>query len=173
MDSSPDTKTVLIAYGSNLMSGAGTASQAFDLLVKTLAARGLTITKISRLWRSQAWPNPQDPSYVNAVIAAESSLSPHELLTMLHDVERDAGRVRNGVRNAPRVLDLDLIAYGDLVINEAGLTLPHPRAAERAFVMGPLAEIWPHWRHPLNGQSAQTLYRTSTIGEDAHPLTSD
>ena len=107
---------------------------------------------------------------MNAVIAAESSLSPHEVLTLLHDVEREAGRVRDGVRNAPRVLDLDLIAYGDLASDEGGLTVPHPRAAERGFVMGPLAEILPGWVHPVLKRTAEDLYQNITVGVDAHPM---
>ena len=170
----PDgSETVVIAYGSNLPAGAQTAWQAFDGLVKTLAGRGLKITKISRLWRSRAWPNPQDPDYINAIIVAESSLSPADLLASLHEVEREAGRVRDGLKNAPRVLDLDLIAYGDRVIDEPGLVLPHPRAADRGFVMGPLAEVRPDWVHPVLKRTAEDLYKNITVGVDAHLLRED
>ncbi len=167
---SGDGETMVIAYGSNLPSGTRTASQAFRHLVKTLAERGLIITKISRLWQSRAWPNPDDPPYVNAVVLAESSLPPEALLHLLHDVERDAGRVRDGRRNTPRVLDLDLIAYGDRVIDGPGLVLPHPRAAERGFVMGPLAEVAPDWLHPVLKSTAAELYRGVSVGQDAYPL---
>ena len=163
--------SVFIAYGSNLLSGLVTASQAFDEVVKNLQARGLIVNKISRLWSSKAWPNPDDPPYVNAVLQIATKLQPIELMALLHDVEREAGRVRDGRLNAPRVLDLDLIAYGDVVMHgEKGLILPHPRAADRAFVMRPLAEIAPDWVHPVLKRTAGELLTAATIGRDAYPL---
>lgn len=110
---------------------------------------------------------------MNAVILAKSSLPPRDLLRLLHDVERDAGRVRDGQKNAPRVLDLDLVAYGGRVVDEDGLVLPHPRAADRGFVMGPLAEVWPGWVHPVLGRTAEDLYKSITIGVDAYPMQED
>jgi len=74
------------------------------------------------------------------------------------------------VANAPRTLDLDLIAYGRQVSEGPGLVVPHPRAAERLFVMGPLAEIAPSWRHPLTGRTAAELAASATVGRDARPL---
>jgi 2-amino-4-hydroxy-6-hydroxymethyldihydropteridine diphosphokinase len=163
--------SVFIAYGSNLLSGPVTASQAFDEVVKALRGRGLLVNKISRLWASKAWPNPHDPPYVNAVLQIATDLQPIELMALLHDMEREAGRVRDGRLNAPRVLDLDLIAYGDVVMRgEEGLILPHPRAAERAFVMGPLVEIAPDWVHPVLQRTATQLLSAATVGTDAYPL---
>ncbi len=163
--------SVFIAYGSNLLSGPVTASQAFDEVVKGLQGRGLVVNKISRLWSSKAWPNPEDPAYVNAVMQISTCLQPTELMAVLHDLEREAGRVRDGRLNMPRVLDLDLIVYGDTVSgNEKGLILPHPRAAERAFVMGPLAEIAPDWIHPVLQRTADDLFGAATVGTDAYPL---
>jgi 2-amino-4-hydroxy-6-hydroxymethyldihydropteridine diphosphokinase len=78
-------------------------------------------------------------------------------------------RIR-GEANAPRTLDLDLIAYGRLVMSAPGLTLPHPRAEERGFVMGPLAQIAPDWRHPVSGARADGLAARAAVGRDAHPL---
>ena len=163
--------SVFIAYGSNLLSGPVTASQAFSEVVKNLQARGLIVNRISRLWSSKAWPNSDDPPYVNAVLHVETSLQPTELMSLLHDMEREAWRVRDGRLNAPRVLDLDLIAYGEVIMSgENGLILPHPRAADRAFVMGPLAEIEPDWVHPVLKQSAVELLGRTTVGTDAYPL---
>ena len=166
--------SVFIAYGSNLLSGPVTASQAFRAVVKNLRDRGLIVNRISRLWSSKAWPNPDDPPYVNAVLQIATDLQPAELMSLLHDLEREAGRVRDGRLNVPRVLDLDLIAFGEAVMRgEKGLSLPHPRAAERAFVMGPLAEIAPDWVHPGLRQTAAELYKAATIGRDAYPLEAD
>ncbi|ESQ82856.1 hypothetical protein AEAC466_15205 [Asticcacaulis sp. AC466] len=166
-----DPDAIFIAYGSNLLSGPETASQAFERVVKDLRDSGLQVTKISRLWSSIAWPNNQDPAYVNAVLQIRTDLQPDELLQLLHKLEYARGRVRDEKRNAPRVLDLDIVAYGRHVLaSENGLNLPHPRAADRAFVMGPLAEISPGWVHPVLGRTAQDLLTTATVGRDAYPL---
>lgn len=172
--SAQDNAAVFIAYGSNMSSGRQTASQAFDHVVKTLGSEGVFVNKISRLWRSVAWPDPADPPYVNAVLWVDANLEPIELMALLHELEHAAGRVRTGARNAPRVLDLDLIAYGRQVLaGENGLILPHPRAADRAFVMGPLAEIAPGWVHPVLQRTAASLYEDAQIGRDAYPLDED
>jgi 2-amino-4-hydroxy-6-hydroxymethyldihydropteridine diphosphokinase len=84
-------------------------------------------------------------------------------------IEDVFGRHR-GAANQPRTLDLDLIAYGRLIRNAPGLTLPHPRAHLRRFVMGPLAEIAPEWRHPVLAKSAAELAAQATIGVDASPV---
>ena len=86
---------------------------------------------------------------VNAVLKGHTELTPAAVLKLLHDIEAAAGRTRDtAAPTAPRTLDLDLIAYGDEIIDEGGLIVPHPRAHDRAFVMGPLAEIGPDWVHP-------------------------
>jgi 2-amino-4-hydroxy-6-hydroxymethyldihydropteridine diphosphokinase len=85
-------------------------------------------------------------------------------------IEQAFGRTR-GTRNAPRTLDLDLIAYGREVGERDELILPHPRASDRLFVMGPLAEIAPGWRHPVLGETAEALAKAATVGVDARPLT--
>ena len=164
-----DSEAIVIAYGSNLSSGAKSSSQAFGEVVKALTGHSLIITKISRLWRSQAWPNAQDPAYVNAILVIRTQLQPLDLMHVLHGFERDAGRRRDAQLNAPRVLDLDLIAYGREVM-KGELVLPHPRAHERAFVMGPLAEVMPGWVHPVSGKAARELYESAPVGRDAYPL---
>jgi 2-amino-4-hydroxy-6-hydroxymethyldihydropteridine diphosphokinase len=90
------------------------------------------------------------------------------VLAALLKLEADLGRAR-AERNAPRTLDLDLIAYGREVRDDRGLTLPHPRARERLFVMGPLAEIAPGWIHPGLGETALALAATARVGADASP----
>jgi 2-amino-4-hydroxy-6-hydroxymethyldihydropteridine diphosphokinase len=91
------------------------------------------------------------------------------VLDALMRVEEALGR-RRSEPNAARTVDLDLIAYGRRVQHEAGLTLPHPRAADRRFVMGPLADIAPGWRHPVLGKTAAELAETARVGADAAPL---
>ena len=122
----------------------------------------------SSWWSSLAWPDPQDPPFLNGVVMVRTAHDPHELMAALGRIEDAFGRERS-VRNAPRTLDLDLIAYGRLSGELDGLILPHPRAAERRFVMGPIVEIAPLWRHPkvlvsphtaaLNGKEEERIAR--------------
>lgn len=99
---------------------------------------------------------------------ARTTLEPLEVMSLLLDIEVQFGRERSGA-NAPRPLDLDLIAYEDWVLDLPGLVLPHPRAAERRFVMGPLAQIAPDWVHPVLNQTALYLSQHAAVGLDAVP----
>ena len=162
-------QAVVIALGSNL-AGPHPSSQA--LLAAALARlgeRGLEVRARSSWWRSVAWPNPADPAFVNAVALVDTDLSPQEVMAVLAATELEFGRAR-GVASAPRSLDLDLIAHGRAVIDRPELILPHPRAHERRFVMGPLAEIAPGWRHPISGATAAELASRAEIGADAAPV---
>lgn len=97
----------------------------------------------SRFYRTPPWGHVDQPDFINAAIAVETSLTPHELLDVLLETERAFGRVRDGERWGPRTLDLDLLAYDALAWHDERLTVPHPRMAERAFVLLPLADIDP------------------------------
>ncbi len=167
---SAQSKVVFIAYGSNVLLDQTPGRQGLPHIIAQLKSHGVIVNNFSRLWLSSAWPDPTDPPYRNAVLGGLTKHPPDEVLTVLHTLEAEAGRVRDGRANAPRTLDLDLIAHGDAVVEENGLILPHPRAHERAFVMGPLAEIAPDWVHPLLQRTARELYATATIGRDAYPL---
>jgi len=107
---------------------------------------------VSSFYKSPAWPDPSDPPFVNAVAAIRTGLQPAELLGLLHRVETEFGRMRS-VPNAPRTLDIDLIDQ-DGIVRYGDVVLPHPRMADRSFVLAPLAEIAPGWRHPVTGESA-------------------
>ena len=149
--------------------GEASVKEVLDAAVARFAEHGLKVVKRSGLWRSQAWPDPTQPDYLNGVVFAHTDLSAREALKALLQIEAAFGR-RRSAPNAPRTLDLDLIDYGGELHNERGLILPHPRAAERRFVMGPLAEICPQWRHPALGQTAATLATRARIGGDARPV---
>ena len=160
---------VIVALGGNLALEGQAVQAVLELAAGRMAAAGLTPVRRSGWWRSAAWPDPAEPPFLNAVAWVETRLEPQAVLKALLEIETAFGR-RRSVPNAPRTLDLDLIAYGRRVINEPDLVLPHPRAAERLFVMGPLAEIAPDWRHPLTGESAVELAARAKVGADAKPL---
>jgi 2-amino-4-hydroxy-6-hydroxymethyldihydropteridine diphosphokinase len=161
---------VVVALGGNLGGEHGSSGVILDTALSCLGAAGLTVLKRSSWWRSAAWPDPTEPDYLNGVALVETGLDPAQALAALHAIEAALGRMRGGTRNASRTLDLDLIAYGRLVLDEPGLTLPHPRAAERLFVMGPLAQVAPDWVHPATGETAAVLAGRATVGRDARPL---
>ena len=96
-------------------------------------------------------------------------MSPAETLAALHRMEFNLGRIRT-IANAARTIDLDLIAHGRFVLDRTDLVIPHPRAADRLFVMAPLAEIAPDWLHPVLLKSAEELAMTASIGADCHRI---
>ena len=158
----------VVALGGNLPGAYGSTAALLDAAAARLAQAGFRVLARSPWWRSAAWPDPSGPPFLNGVMLIESVLEPHVLLADLRAMERVFGR-ENGARNAPRTLDLDLIAYGRRLIDTPDLTLPHPRAAERLFVMGPLAQIAPAWTHPVSGLTAAVLAAAATVGRDATP----
>lgn len=146
---------ILIALGANLPSVAGPPAETLRAALAAFQANGIKPVKVSEFHETKAWPDPSDPLFVNAVAQVETSLDPQALLARLHEIERQFGRERPA-RNAPRTLDLDIIDYDGRV--EAGPPiLPHPRMPDRAFVLTPLAEIAPEWRHPVLGMTAAEM----------------
>ena len=125
----------VVALGANMED-----PQAAVELAITLLEQSTDLVVRSSLYSTKPVGGPAQPDYVNAVCIIESDLPAHDLLALLHGIEKSMGRVRNE-RWGPRVIDLDLITYGDLVNNESELTLPHPRAHERGFVLQPWLEI--------------------------------
>jgi len=159
----------VVALGCSLPGSYPSREALLEAALAALADEGLTVAARSSWWRSAAWPDPTAPAYLNGVALVETELTAVDLLAALHRIEARFDRVR-AEANAPRTLDLDLIAHGRTV-TQAGVTVPHPRAHERLFVMGPLAEIAPDWRHPVSGRTAADLAATATIGTDAAPVT--
>lgn len=161
---------ILIAFGANQPSVLGPPAETLREALRLLDAAGVELRAMSRLYASPAWPDPSDPPFANAVFAVETALSPAALLAVLHDVEARLGRQRRAL-NAPRPIDLDLVDYhGRVQDGPDGPVLPHPRAHERAFVLAPLREIAPDWRHPVSGRSVQTLLEAAEVlGNQAIP----
>ena len=154
--SAPPDEAVILALGGNLAGDYPSLEALLEAALSSFPRAGLRIVRRSGWWRSAAWPDPTAPAYLNAVAIVETALPPAELVSAILALEVEFGRKR-GAPNAPRTLDIDLVAYGRQVIDAPGLIVPHPRAATRLFVMGPLAEIAPDWRHPILGLTAEQL----------------
>ena len=162
-------QAVIVALGGNLAGAYPSTADVLRAALARLGEIGLKPVRTSSFWRSSAWPNPRDPEYLNAVALVETALAAPEALAALHRLETTFGN-RSQERNAARVLDLDLIAFGRLVCDDRQLSVPHPRAAARRFVMAPLAEIAPGWRHPVLGRTAAELAASATVGAEAQPV---
>ena len=126
--------------------------------LRRLDGDGLKPVAVSACRETVAWPDPSDPPYTNAVAVLHApGFDAQGVLAVLLRTEAAFGRVRS-VRNAPRTLDLDLLDFEGRVVAESGLTLPHPRLQDRAFVLEPLMEILPDWRHPVTGKTAKEMW---------------
>lgn len=159
---------VIVALGSNDKGGWSSCREALEAALARFRTEGIDVVARSSWWSSLAWPDPQDPPFLNGAAIVETRHDPHALMAALGRIEDIFGR-RRSERNAPRTLDLDLIAYGRLSGDLEGLILPHPRSAERRFVMGPIAEMAPDWVHP-HGGAARELAAAAAVARDAHPV---
>jgi 2-amino-4-hydroxy-6-hydroxymethyldihydropteridine diphosphokinase len=165
---------VLIGLGSNLESDCiGTPREICVAALVAIEATGVRVVRRSRWFRSAPVPPSDQPWFVNGVAVVEPGIGPSALLERLHAVEAGFGRVRRE-RNEARVLDLDLLAYDDLVLDgPEGPVVPHPRLHERAFVLLPLAEVAPGWRHPRSGALLAELIAALPPGQHAEAIAED
>lgn len=137
MTARSEPQIAALSLGGNV----GDVAAAFRAALQALNDhRAVCVIARSSVWRTPPWGKTDQPDFLNMAALVETTLSPHDLLTLCLAIEREAGRDRRE-RWGPRTLDIDIITYGDLVHDDATLTLPHPRARERAFVLVPLAEI--------------------------------
>jgi 2-amino-4-hydroxy-6-hydroxymethyldihydropteridine diphosphokinase len=159
---------ILVALGSNRNGPWGSPQQTVTRALLNLNRSGLRVRKASRLVVTAPFGRTDQPPFVNAVAEIVTALGPEDLLAKLHAIERLAGR-RRTLRWGPRTLDLDLIDY-DGIIRRTPLrpVLPHPGIPQRIFVLAPIHEIAPHWRHPVTRRTAaQMLKRLDPHGQGA------
>jgi 2-amino-4-hydroxy-6-hydroxymethyldihydropteridine diphosphokinase len=154
---------IYIALGANIASPVGPPSVTLRRALEAMPKHGITVVAVSRFYETQAWPDASQPSFVNAVAQVATKLLPGELLRELLAIEKAFGRVRK-TKWEKRSLDLDLIDYGGLISDAPHLMLPHPLMHERAFVLRPLADVAPDWRHPDTGLSVDRLLEIAGEG---------
>ncbi|HBR67918.1 MAG TPA: 2-amino-4-hydroxy-6-hydroxymethyldihydropteridine diphosphokinase [Rhodospirillaceae bacterium] len=147
---------IFVGLGANLPSRYGRPEQTVKAAIAALAAAGVEIVATSGLWRSAPVPVSDDPWYCNAVVSVRTDITSGALLEVLQNIEKDFGR-EDTARNAPRVIDLDLLVFNNEIIDTESLTLPHPRMHERAFVLIPLREISPEWVHPFMNKTIDEM----------------
>ena len=175
---------ILIAFGSNLAGVAGNSVDTLCAAVRLLAQNGVVVDAASGLYETPPVGPGRQGNYCNAVASVRTKHGPATLLALLARIEKQCGR-RPGPRWSARVLDLDLLAYGRMVSGWSGdintlrlgseaasmLILPHPRMDIRPFVLRPLIDIAPDWRHPVKGRRAQQLWNSVRRSRDARKIT--
>ena len=142
---------IYLGLGSNLGDRYANLQHAVDELRKYM-----TVTAVSPVYSTEPWGDADQPAFLNICVAAVSSLSPHELLAHIKKTEQELGRMP--ARHwGPRLIDIDILFFDDLILSDETLTIPHPYMAERSFVLAPLADIIPDFHHPRTGLSVQEM----------------
>jgi len=154
---------ILLGIGGNLESARfGPPRDTLSAALAALNEKRVKILRRSGWYRTEPVPRSDQPWFINGVVSLATELGPQDLLMLLQATERQLGRVR-GEPNGPRILDLDLLDYHGEVMDTPSLVLPHPRLHERRFVLMPIVDIAPDWRHPILGlTAAQLLARLSS-----------
>jgi len=160
---------IIIALGANLPSRYGSPYDTLQAAKLAMQDRGIHIVSSSNTWLTAPVPVSDQPWYHNEVVIVSTTLSPYQLLETLQEIENDFGRVRT-VRNAPRLLDLDLIAYGNEIVDKPALIVPHPRMHKRAFVLLPLKEVAGFWEHPVLRVTLDDLIANLPDDQQAVPM---
>lgn len=164
---------ILIGIGANLPGERGTKLETCEAALCALSAGGIAVTRCSRWYESAPEPVSAQPWYVNGVAELDTGIEPEALLAALHRIEARFGRTAAGRarKNAARTLDLDLLCYHDrLAAAPSRPILPHPRLHRRAFVLLPLRELAPAWRHPGNGAAIGDLIARLPPESTARPI---
>jgi 2-amino-4-hydroxy-6-hydroxymethyldihydropteridine diphosphokinase len=144
--------TVYIGIGSNL----GNREENCEWAIRLLIDHGITVTKRSSMIETEPWGVREQPKFINMAVEIETEHEPEELLCILKKIELEAGRLPTS-HWGPRIVDLDILLYDDLIMESPDLVIPHPGMSEREFVLKPLAEIAPEKIHPVVGKSIREL----------------
>ena len=160
---------IFVALGANLPGRYGSPYETLQAAKAAMEERGIAILSSSRTWLTAPVPASDQPWYHNEVVRVKTGLSAFALLETLQEIENEFGRVRT-VRNAPRVLDLDLVAYHDDILNKPELIVPHPRMHKRAFVLLPMQETVENWAHPLLQMALDDLIVNLPADQEAVPM---
>jgi 2-amino-4-hydroxy-6-hydroxymethyldihydropteridine diphosphokinase len=163
---------ILIGLGANLTSSYGPPRTTLELALQELERRGIAVAAVSSWYESAPVPASDQPWFVNIVASIRTELEPEDLLALLHDVELAFGRVRLR-RWEARVLDLDLLDYRGQVRLDRPPLLPHPSLAERSFVLLPLRDLAPRWRHPRSGETVEKLIDALPAGQQIRRMAAD
>jgi 2-amino-4-hydroxy-6-hydroxymethyldihydropteridine diphosphokinase len=157
------TSKVYLALGTNLGDRAGNLRAAMAALPPHV-----TVTKKSPVYETQPWGMADQPAFLNMVLRGKTQLAPMELLKYLKDLETRLGR-RPSIRYGPRIIDIDMLFYDDVILKTPKLTIPHPDLHERAFVLVPLADLAPGLVHPVIGKTIrQLLAEVDTTGVEKY-----
>lgn len=147
---------IFLSLGANLGNPFEQICQALTWLE---SSEKIELRKISSIYRTEPLYNANQPDFLNLICEIETDFNPEELLAYCQKIERKIGRQPDLMRNAPRVIDIDIVYFADLIIEKDGLTVPHPRLAERLFVLKPLAEVAPRFICPHSAQNISTLLK--------------
>ncbi len=165
-------KPILIGLGANLTSRHGAPRETIELALASLDDAGIAVTGVAPMYESAPVPASDQPWFVNTVAMLETALPPAELLGLLHETEEAFGRVRRE-RWEARVLDIDLLDYRGQVSPDGCPILPHPRMADRAFVLLPLRCLVPDWRHPVTGTPIDALVAALPADQEIRAMAPD
>lgn len=149
-------KTVYLGLGSNLGSRRQNILDACAMMQKTKSIR---VKKMSKLWETEPWGYKDQPRFINAAVEIETGLPPTQLFMILKGIEKKLGRRPQKVKWGPRIIDIDILLYGDETIKTSRLEIPHPKMHKRIFVLKPLAEIAPDVIHPKLKKTIKALLR--------------
>jgi|SRR5690606_13473475 2-amino-4-hydroxy-6-hydroxymethyldihydropteridine diphosphokinase len=144
--------SIYLLLGANLEDRFHQLSNAFHKIEEKIGS----VIKYSSIYETAAWGKEDEPSYLNQVLCVSTNLAPHELLKTIHEIENSLGRTRQ-LRWESRLIDIDILFYNELIINDLGLIIPHPYLHKRKFTLVPLAEIAPEYTHPVLLKSIQQL----------------
>ena len=165
---------IFLGIGSNLKSNTGNLPMNNCLeAINRLSSHNVHTLKASSFFETQPVPDKHSqPWYINSVLVVETNLNPFQLLESLLAIELQMGRDRT-FANGPRIIDLDLLAYDNKIINKERLILPHPRMHKRGFVLKPLIQIAPDWLHPVTGMHIRTMIDNLETNQIVRPICSE